>query len=135
MNIVKCKHQDTCAIASLAMLTGKSYEQCIRIYKPKYRKGDRPGRITWPRFMEVVINAGYNFCGPLNIRKLKVPAMLITYTPPKRGWTGFWHASVWDPDKKKVLDPSNRRRARPIKWFQKHLSMVAIHYKYIDDNC
>ena len=112
MKLVKSQHKHGCAIACLAMITGKTYKQ-VAAYLTKTRREDlnRAGMYDC-EIEELAEDMGWHTTGfiygfatiPYFVRKTKATC-IVSFMPRKRAKQTYQHCVVYDADKRWFLDP------------------------------
>lgn len=101
MRLVLQKHKNGCASACLAMIANISYAEAIKLLKPNRKKG----QVVSSSIIDLcLVLKKMNFKFLINIeksiKKIKNYSILVISTKNKN-----YHACVWDPKNKKILDP------------------------------
>lgn len=122
MQRIKQKHEFGCGVASIAMLANISYESSLIITHP-FRKPRQRTETTMDRALLVLTYLGLNpkLAGPSRISAIKKPALLVINCRTKK--EPYFHAVVWDPSSKRVLDPYGKR-AWPRRKYQRGLQYI-----------
>lgn len=108
---VKQIHDRGCAIAAIAMVTGSSYQEVLgRAFPQGYRRLKEPGRaydlgITPHKMLKLVRSFGIKARLSYRRRVLKTTSIMLFDWFPAYDRVEGYHAVVWVPRKKKVLDP------------------------------
>lgn len=100
------KHKNGCGAACFAMLAGLSYNDSVKILYPQKKLWGKLPPIhptkLFPFFEEhEVFFSPKN--APINIWRIQYPAILVI--KPLTAKQIVSHAVVWDPIKKRILDP------------------------------
>ena len=111
MKHIRQKHKYTCAIAALAMITNIPYD---KVYKQIFPKRKTFGRSVPTIFVKTVeflkklkIKHKIIFGRKIDFRRLKSPAFVSVQIKSK-----CYHAVVWDPESKRILDPQPNKKPR-----------------------
>jgi len=104
MKFVKQKHKDGCAIASLAMVTGLSYDKVLHKVHPNYLKY-KCASVKIKNLSKLLckFNINNELIVPINFKKLDTSALVIlisSLTGQKEN-----HLVVWNYKKQKIYDP------------------------------
>lgn len=99
-------HYDGCFIASIATITGKSYNEVFKIVHPKGTSGYHQVMMPVEKSIAMIHEGKFGFSVkqikiPYRMSKLKKPTLLLIR------WAldpSLMHAIVWDP-KSGVIDP------------------------------
>lgn len=123
MKHIKQRHRNTCAIATLAMLTGRAYDKVYKQVFPKRKPGQRYGGTylhQTVKFLEKKKVAYKLVSVPrIDFRNLKTPAFISV-----RISEGHYHAVAWDPERKRILDPAQPKD-----------NGVRINVKFANEHC
>lgn len=131
MKKIRQKHKTGCTVASLAMLLNISYEEALKLLYPDRKSGKVAGSFdllveTFKRekiktkFHNNLISVFTGSKDNFKIKDLKKPTLVCIYA---RDIANGNHAVVWDPIKKRILDPG-MEKSFPIKWYQDRLTFA-----------
>lgn len=107
MRQVKQRHKTGCGPASLAMLTGISYQKALKLMLPKRRPRECActGIHDMLRAIEKLgLKCDVSF-KKVKLDSLKKDAMLIVSNPRHGKLHTGSHALVWDSKQKRIIDP------------------------------
>lgn len=123
------KHKNGCAVASIAMLAGISYEEAIKALHPNRKPYEKISANLFAIAAALSrLNIGIDFKTPwsktLNIKDIDKPALLCIDLSDKARHN---HAVVWDPETQKIINPDpNRKRSLPISYYQNRLNYAIV---------
>lgn len=106
MRRIKQRHITGCGPASLAMLTGISYQKALKLMLPDRQFGECACTNIFDNlraFEDLELNVKVSL-KKTSLRQLKQNAIIIVEMPQKKDHA-LQHAVVWDHEKKEVVDP------------------------------
>lgn len=134
MKLVMQRFENSCVPACIAMVSGLSHAQAIKLFAYNHNWGKMGSDI--PTLMKHLTNLGCKpqLCQPFNIKRLRCNAILGLAHPAygPHGWNR--HVVVWDYKAQKVLDPypcswRPMKRALPLFEYQNSLIEIIKIYK------
>jgi len=120
MRYVKQRHAGTCAVASIAMLSGTGYDKLYKSIK-RHFKWKRVEGLDLEEELIILSKLKIQYkilFNKIDLNKIKNNA-LISF---KYKYSFGRHAIVWDASKKKILDPSYKK------------GMIKYSKSYIENN-
>lgn len=102
MKYVRQKHVKGCGVASLAMVTGLSYNDALKLIDPQRQKGKEYRGTALEQVLKAFNDMGVKYRIHFNskLKDIKNDAYICASLP-----CGCRHAVAWDAKNKKILDP------------------------------
>ena len=141
MQFIRQKHWLGCGIACVAMVSGMTYRQVLKLVYPKRRFWQRVKPIFIGatladmdiRYQEILGHEYLNNIAHISILIVKHTDAEKRYNWPFAG-TGY-HAVVWDPKTHTILDPG-LKTAEPLSYYQERMVGYYIIFKdHYEEDC
>lgn len=119
---IRQKHKNGCAVACVAMVAVLSYDEALKLTHP-FRKPRQHTTTDLDKLIHVLekLHLGPIIQEKRKISSIKKTAILaINCGSSKRPW---YHAVVWDPESKKIIDPDGKK-PWPRQKYQRKLHCV-----------
>lgn len=122
ISFIRQKHKNGCAVACVAMIAKLSYDEALKLVHP-FRK---PKQHTTTGLDQLIHVLDKMHLYPLLREKMKISSiknvaiLVVNCGTSKRPW---YHAVVWDPDSKKIVDPY-RKKPWPRQRYQRKIHHV-----------
>lgn len=121
MRYVKQKHANSCAIASLSMITGIGYDRMLKIVFPKRKSGDHIRGTSLEDALRALdkMKVSFRFIfKKIDPRQLKHNAYISINVP-----AGNRHAIVWDASIKNIRDP-HKSKHNGFDYIKKNMNFI-----------